>query len=1140
MAEIVFSFVVEEALSKVLSRITEEIKLAWGLKDELNRLRDSLAMVRDLLQDAEEQQKEQMAVRRWLKKLKVWAFDAEDLLDDLAYEFLRQKVEIENQGEAKGRNFSKFSFGVHFAQKTLFHTKMAHKVKNLSKSLDEIKNEAVSFGLRLISSDKKWSEISWVSMTDSIIDHPVVAREAEVSKIVNLLADCRNQRALTVAVVVGMGGIGKTTVAKLVCQEAMDKKIFDVKMWISVSTDFDEQKILGEMLQTLNKNAGGITNKDATLRHLADELEGKSFLLVLDNVWNQEYERWDRLKSRLSSITKSNGNVVLVTTRSDQVAMLMETSPQFRHKLHLLSNDECWSIIEEIVLGDSKASISSDLEAIGKEIASKCRGLPLAARVIGGTLHRKTRKEEWLAIKNSNVLNVSSSEVSVNSILRLSFDRLPFHLKACFSYCSIFPKSAFIWRIELISQWRGHGLIDSSVENAGDSYFNELLRSSFFLDAKYDEFGHIKVARMHDLMHELAVSISKSDTMTMENCSAGNDTSHIQHLNIIPYGDSGGRVPIFLRHKTKALRTLFAASADVFYDSCKFKSLRVLRLRGRNVKVLPASIGKLKHLRFLDVSYSEIRALPESITKLYNLQVLLMLECELLEKLPKRLKNLVSLNRLIFSYEKQMPSGVGCLTNLHRIVFFVVGPDRGGSIQELECLNNLRFELIISNLELVRDEEEAKKANLQSKRKLDKLELVWSGDRDYNGETAFQSHDENVLEGLQPCEELKGLVIKNYLGKQFPSWLLTMKVTTSAGDCCSLNNLVWLKLEGCRRCGEIPTAGNLPLLRKLELVGLDNVEYMGDEFYGSNEASTSNEWVLFPALKRLVIGSMGSLVEWKTPITFNAFPCLEELHISKCPKLRNIPISHLSALVEFTMEQCDAFDELVLDNVHPWSSLRLLHIGNCGNFASFQSVQDLTSLQVLRIQYCDKLISIPRRLKLYSSLRMLFIWKCHQLTSVPEDLPEIGSLASLTIVNCPNVTNFTGDILQRLTQLINLGISSLVITGQNDYKSLPDQLQNLTRIKVLQIWDFDGLEALPEWFGKFSSLELLVIGNFANLKYLPSATALQGLSQLKELKIVNCPCLKESCAKGSGSEWSKISHIPRVVIDEVILKELGT
>ncbi|XP_065849951.1 putative disease resistance protein RGA3 [Euphorbia lathyris] len=407
MGDIVLGFAIERAMNRVLSLITEEIKRAWGLDEELTKLRDSLTMVHDLLQDAEEQQMSKLAVRCWLKKLKVWAYDAEDVLDDLAYEVLRRKVEIEvNQGEKKMQNLLKFTRCIPLVQKTTFHIKMAHKVKDVNDLLDQIKNEAFGFGFRVISADRNSSQISWDRVTDSIIDHPVVAREAEVSEIVNLLAGSHNQQTLNVVAIAGMGGIGKTTVAKLACRQVMEKKLFDVKIWICVSTDFDEQKILGEMLQTLNKNTGGITNKDVTLQHLEEELKGKSFLLVLDNVWNQEYERWDSLKSRLSSISKNNGNAVVVTTRSSEVASLMDTSLQWRrHNLKLLSDDECWSIIKERVLGNSGASIPSDMENIGKEIASKCRGLPLVARDCSNA-----RKEEWLAVQNNNVLNVSASE----------------------------------------------------------------------------------------------------------------------------------------------------------------------------------------------------------------------------------------------------------------------------------------------------------------------------------------------------------------------------------------------------------------------------------------------------------------------------------------------------------------------------------------------------------------------------------------------------------------------------------------------------------------------------------------------------------------------------------------------------------
>ncbi|XP_065871805.1 putative disease resistance protein RGA3 isoform X3 [Euphorbia lathyris] len=1136
MTDIVLGFAVEEAVRRVLSRITVEIKQAWGLDDELTRLRDSLAMVRALLQDAEDQQMTQLAIRRWLKKLKVWAYDAEDVLDDLAYEVLRQKVETENKAEAKVRNFLTFSRGINFFQKTAFHVKMVRKVKNVDESLDKIKNEAFGFGLSVISTDRK-SQIRWNRVTDSIIDHPVVGREAEVSLIVDLLASSRDQPSLTVVAIVGMVGLGKTTVAKLACQEAIAKKLFDVKMWVCVSTDFDDQKILGEMLQTLNQNAGGLTNKDAICQHLAKELEGKSFLLVLDDVWNRESEMWDCFKSRLLSISKNNGNAVVVTTRSEEVAWLMETSPQCRHKLKLLSDEECWSVISERVSRDNGASIPSDLEAIGKEIASKCRGLPLAARVLGGTLHRNTRLEEWLAIKNSNVLNVSESKVSsIESILRLSFDRLPSHLKPCVAYCSIFPKSVLVWKVDLIHLWMAQGLLDSSMEDTGEKYFKELLLSSFLQDGIFDDLGNIIGARMHDLVHELVLSISKPNIMTWETCSAGNGTSPIKHLNMVPYGGPGGPVPVFPKDEAKTLRTLFIVSADGFYDSWKFKSLRTLRLVGDNVKELPASVGKLKHLRYLDVSCSKITKLPESLTKLYNLQTLCMFDCKLLEKLPKTLGNLVSLRHIGFSYEKQMPSNVGHLTNLRRLSFFVVGPDRGSSIQELERLDELRGALTISNLELVRDEEEAKKANLQSKRKIEELELLWSDERESSNCT-----DEAVLNGLQPFEDLKRLIIKYYLGEKFPSWLLTMEITRYGGDCCLLKNLMVLKLEGCRRCGELPRLGHLPHLRVLEIVGLDNVIYIGDEFYGSNGCT------MFPALKRLILGSMNCLVEWKAPTLHNAFPCLEELRIFKCPKLTNIPISHLSSLVEFRIGDCHEFGKLLFDEGHPLTSLDLLHIKCCSNLVSIQNVQGLTSLRDLIIEQCNKLTSLPTGLHFCSSLNRLSIWQCHELTSVPDDLQELSSLNFLFVAECPKVSNFTGDILRRLSQLKSLGISCyyesfssiqdipsldfLIIVGQNDINVLPDQLQSLTSLKSLRIGYFNGVEAFPDWLGNLSSLEYLEIWDCKNLKYLPSATALQSLLQLRQLRILRCPLLKECCATGSGSEWSKISHIPKIIVD---------
>ncbi|KAJ9175965.1 hypothetical protein P3X46_014462 [Hevea brasiliensis] len=326
MADIVPSLV-NGTLSRVVSLITDEIILAWNLKDDLKRLQESLTMIRAALQDAEEQQTEREPVKLWLKKLREVAYEAEDVFDELAYENLRRKVEMQEQSGREVNNFFSFSKRI---KKAAWHFKMARKVKNINELLNKIKNDAMVYGLQVVTKDRIMPQIDLDRVTDSVLDHPVVGREADVSKIVNLLNCSNDQQVLTIVSIVGMGGLGKTTLAKLVCQEVMEKKFFDLKIWVCVSYNFDDQRILGEMLQTLNANMGGLTNKDAILQKLEKELEGKNFLLVLDDVWNEVSERCDGLKTRLVRVSRNTGNAIVVTTRSEQVASIMETSTHYR------------------------------------------------------------------------------------------------------------------------------------------------------------------------------------------------------------------------------------------------------------------------------------------------------------------------------------------------------------------------------------------------------------------------------------------------------------------------------------------------------------------------------------------------------------------------------------------------------------------------------------------------------------------------------------------------------------------------------------------------------------------------------------------------------------------------------------------
>ncbi|XP_065870548.1 putative disease resistance protein RGA3 isoform X1 [Euphorbia lathyris] len=946
MAEAVLTYFGEAALNKLILLITEELKFVWGFDKELNKLRESLDAIAGVAQDAEEKQVAKVAVRQWLKKLKDVAYEAEDLLDELTYETLRLKV----------TRFSSNLKAIESVRKAGFRLKMAHKLKEVIKSLQNIQTEALLF---------EFIQRNTVDMprnrfkTDSVLDNPVVGRDIDASKIVDLLTGSCDQRVLTIIPILGMGGLGKTALAKLVWEQVTGKrKHFDVKIWVCVSDKFDEHRILGEMLQALDGNMSGMTNIDAILNQLEMSLQGKKFILVLDDVWNDAARGWDDLKRRLMKICGVNGNAIVVTTRSEEVASMVETSIEYRHKPGILSDEDCWSIIEKKVQyghGGISAPLNSDLLAIGKEIAEKCRGVPLAAKVLGGTMALKKDKEAWLSIRNSTAFNASDNRDNIESILKLSFDHLPSSLKPCFAICSIFPKDYFVEKEELIQLWMAEGLLGTPNVDTGNEYFSYLLLNSFFQDVERNDYGDISKCKMHDLIHDLALSISKSETMMLVTSSV-----QIRHTNLIRRKPT----PPFLTDGAKKLRTLFIENA-FSVGLWKLKSLRTLILKGNDVEEFPSSIGKLKHLRYLDVSHTNMKALPESITKLYNLQTLRFEECISLTELPKnKMFNLLSLRHIHFSYDFQMPSMVGRLTCLETLPLFAVGPDRGGSIQELEFLNNLRGSLRIEYLEEVRDKDEAEKANLQKKTKLEALKFVWST----YGRESF-GNDEEVLEGLQPHEAIKSLEIKDYLGERFPSWLWMMRIRSESNSSTILNNLVKLNLIDCSRCKELPRLGHLPHLEVLSIGGLDNVKYIGSEFYG-------NDQTLFPSLKSFEMMSMERLEEWKEPSGGDpgseivVFPCLKELIIWECHWLTKVPMKYLSSLESLDIRDCEELSN-IFDEIHGFQSLRTLQISYCHGITRLPSeIRSCTSLQVLEISCCDKLMRTslppwsPRELKI--------------------------------------------------------------------------------------------------------------------------------------------------------------------------------
>ncbi|GKU99312.1 hypothetical protein SLEP1_g12180 [Rubroshorea leprosula] len=1088
MGDLVLGPIVDATISKVISVATEQINLAVSWKAELRRLCNKLTMIRALLEDADRRQVEGSAVKLWLENLRDVAREAEDVVDEVVYERLKQEVWIQKQMKKKVCLF--FTFSNPF----IFRLKMANKIKNLIASIVEINEEAKQFGLQSRNATHESRSNPQTAYSSPSYCPRVIGRENDVSKIVDLLIDPNNEESLSVISVVGMGGLGKTTLAKSVQNHEKIVRNFGKTIFICVSEVFDVKKILKEMFESLKKKGCPFENEATIVGEIQDELKKENYLLILDDVWNEDKVKWEALRGCLLEINKNKVSRVVVTTRSEKIASIMGTLREHMYHLQELEDDKCWSIIEQRAFGSSSVP-SLELKEIGRQIAKQCRGVPLVANVIGASLSNQRGRNEWLSVKNKfDAWGTSSlgddSREWIDQALQLSFDRLPNPLKQRFTFCSIFPKDSKIRREMLIELWMAEGFLQpsegSSMEDIGDEYFNDLLSYSLFLEEERDSTGKIKSCRMHDFIHDLATSNSKSETLILKAGSESN-IAQVRHLNLV---DAEEMVPASFVEVARKLRSLFLKGDVLGKMPDSFKRLRILSfekgsLQRANIEQLPTWIGKMKHLRYLDISYTDIKELPQFIMELYSLQTLRFMYCFRIVKQPEGVEDLVSLRHIYFNEDSCMPLRIGRLKDLQTLQLFVVGLREGSRIEELGCLSQLGGKLRICHLEHVENYSEAEKAKLSEKIELYELSLEWT-----ERNTEECDHDDDVLAGLKPPPNLTNLTIECYGGEKCPSWM-----DSSLSGSFSLNNLVDLNILRCRKLKSMPIMIGLSSLQQLRISDCLELTRIGDGVF--------------------------------------AFPkSLKRLDIWSCPRL-----------------------ETIGDSISTLTCLEELDLSGCEDLSAIPSVNGLSSLKKFGICCCNSVVSLPSGLSSCTALKKLTMISCPNLISVFEDLKDLHSMVRLHILDCENLSipeeSFgclvclkylgIGGFSKELKEFpylnsihhLHASLQELRLFGWEKLTYLPSQIQHLTSLRKLGIFDFNQVEALPEWLGSLSSLQTLRIRSCANLKYLPSAQAMHRLSKLQNLLISGSRELRRRCEKKTGLEWFKISHVPNIQIDKV-------
>ncbi|XP_042030917.1 disease resistance protein RGA2-like isoform X2 [Salvia splendens] len=1082
----VSSAAIEVLVQNLTNLLRDEYSLLRGLDEDAQQLLMTLRMIQAYLNDFEKKSITQDAVKIWLRELDAVAFNADNVLDELNYHLLHKKVKKMKTPQAKDK---------------------------LNAEFECVKEMATDLGLQSMFVNAPAAVAHSSFETDSFILDPIfIGRDDDLPKVVDMFTQIHDDRIFSILALVGMGGMGKTTLTKKVFNHEGVKARFGSRIWIHVSPTFDPIILFSKILDKLTRrNSDGVESRDDILKKIQEALKTKTYLLVLDDVWNEDVPKWEDFINSMIGATSTEGNGIIITTRSERVAAIV--NPFYIHHLDGLSDEDCWSIIKAKAFAEY-GEVPLEFKMIGRKIAKRCQGLPLAANVVGSVLRRCESEQEWRSI-NENWISYGEGGESILRTLKLSFDHLSSpSLKKCFAYCSIFPKDRKMEKEELIELWMAEGFLQPSqsddMESVGDMFFNVLLQNSLLQVAHKDNYGNVWYYVMHGLVHDLASFVLSNDA-------------------------DGSTIVRFMFHKeesssiseqvAKHLRTLFfeggtsgtISSGTIFSD---FKYLRNLILSGDNCKELPTSVRKLIHLRNLDISNTSIGNLPKWIDELYQLQTLRACKSHLEKpKLPSMLRH------LYIKWNTDLPAEIGRLTCLRTLPYFRVGIEKGYQIEVLGRLKHLRGKLEIDNLENLREKGEALKANMFQKSNLSELVLRWEAGKE------GVRNDEAVLEGLQPHENanLQKLTISGFQGKRFPAWTQDM------------TGLIAITLSSCQECEEIPTLGHLPNLKSLRLRRLSNVRSINSSFHGTG----NGEGVIFPALESILLLEMAVLNEWKIEFSneVTAFPRLKSLKMYHCYNLECLPdllfrdTLHLS---ELDIRHCSKLKELP-DGLHALNYLEQMIIRGCRELTKMvepfpSGWGSLSSLRSLEIRDCQELTKMVEPSA--PSLTKVCVVDLKSVQNLPkflDCLAESPLLEQLTVVSVPEVTLSTStvkiwpfDSLKKLEMDVSMqwskenneaikvrvdgilknchsSLCELSLTGLEMWDSLPDSMQHFIALYSLELENF-GVKALPKWFGGLSNLERLCLSDFTNLRsLLPS---MRSLTKLQELHIRDCPQLR--------------------------------
>ncbi|KAG0520469.1 hypothetical protein BDA96_08G076800 [Sorghum bicolor] len=1056
-------------ISKAFTCLTDYWK-ADGLEDVKGRVLQSVKKVQVVFDivDPEYIKEQSSALDLWLWQFRDAVEAAEDVIDELHYYELRGKAKdhkVSDWGSSSAKLKHKFVKSVKHVGvmgKTVKEFTHHGTLKRLRKVLEGLEKAATEI-VAILTVTQHLKDIASGSKRQVNFMNRDQDTEEEKQKIVQWLTQApveaseivRSTHHVPILSVVGLGGMGKTTLAQYVCEEDEVVKNFKV-IWVHVSTRFSATSVTSKLLESVTGVKPCADHLETLQQMLKQELRFVKFFLILDDVWEDKNKKeWENIFAPLRKA--ESGSKILVTTRMQSVAdMAANAMGVEREYLELegLQEDESLKLFNHHVYSGRNPQDFENLKPIGEQLAKQLGGCPLVTKVVSGYLQCNMDPDSWTDFLQEGLVHFNGSEDDVMETLRLSYYCLPAQVQICFRYCSIFPQDY---------EFKKKDLVLIRIEDIGYQILAELTRKSFFeMKFKVVQYSQRREEYyvMHDLMHDLAKYVSAGECTTLIDPSMlENESENIRHLRIACI-DKFSTEEIKKITRFKNLRTAIFDGPGLVHNDIfsmvenaiqKSKSLRLLRSNLENTFHLP-KLADLKHLRYVYLHRISLEGM-RGLVKLYHLQLVDCLnDCREEPRQVMYLGNMDHLRYVNYGSRRIGEFPIGRLTSLQELHNYRVQGSKGNKISAIKNLKALR-ELEVFSIENVESLEEADNAKLKEKPYLNSLSLTWSARAD-----AENGKDDLILDHLEPHGHIRNLKISGYCGARLPIWIENLRV----------KNLVSLELARCIYWEQLPSLGELECLKKLWLECLPSLQQIGQPSQLSNIRCIGS--YLPPHLDTLIVRRCKELKQ--LPILPPSLVHMEicKVGLTEFPRIGNLRGESIetrpSKLQFVSVEECESLNlpkGSLLLQIHCIRTIHVLHVSDCKELESAPLFDEMINLRELSIRNCPKL----------------------RASSETEGKNLSPSLKKLIIKQCGDLVHF---LIKSLHGLVNL--SELVLENCPGLLSLPsaDVFKSLTSLKFLKIIGCEDLSS----FGGLSSLRSLVELKISSCSKLAAPTVLSG------------------------------------------------